>query len=58
VVYCVYLGNAVCGYESRELSYEVLDHSILTRFRITSEDQLKEVQHRLSNDYEAELKID
>ncbi len=57
IVYCVYLGNAVCGYESGEIHYDIMDHSILTKFRITSEDQFKEVQHRLSNDYEAEIKI-
>ena len=58
VVYCVYLGNAICGYESGEVSYDVLDHSILMKFRITSEALLQEVQHRLSNDYEAELNLD
>ena len=57
VVYCVYLGNAVCAYESGELHYDVMDHSILSKFRITSEEELKEVQKRLSNDYEAELKV-
>jgi len=57
VVYCVYLGNAVCGYESREINYDAMDHSILSKFRITTEDQFKGVQHRLSNDYEAELKV-
>jgi len=57
IVYCVYLGNAVCGYETSEMHYEVLDHSILSKFRITSEEQFKEVQHRLSNDYEAEINI-
>ncbi len=57
IVYCVYLGNAVCGYESGEMNYDIMDHSILMKFRITSEDQFKEVQHRLSNDYEAEIKM-
>jgi len=57
VVYCVYLGNAVCGYESGGIHYDAMDHSILSKFRITSEEQFKGVQHRLSNDYEAEVKI-
>jgi HD-like signal output (HDOD) protein len=57
IVYCVYLGNAVCGYESGEINFDIMDHSILGKFRITTEDQFKEVQHRLSNDYEAEIKI-
>lgn len=58
IVYCVYFANALCGYETGEMSYEVIDHSILSRFRVTTEEQFKEIQHRLSNDYEAEKKLD
>ena len=54
VVFCVYLGNTICGYEAGTLSYEMMDHSILTKFRITSEEQLKLVQERLKLDYDAE----
>jgi len=57
IVYCVYFANALCAYENDSRSYEVLDHSILSKFRITSEDQLKEIQQRLSNDYVTELEI-
>ena len=57
IVYCVYLGNAIIGYESGEVHYEILDHTILSKFRITSEDQFKEVQHRLSADYSAEIDL-
>lgn len=55
IVYCVYLGNALCGYKTNEITYEQLDHSILSKFRITSEELLQEVEHRLDNDYSAEL---
>ena len=57
IVYCVYLGNAFCAYESGEMAYDIMDHSILAKFRITSEEQFKEVQHRLSNNYDAEIKL-
>ena len=57
IVYCVYLGNAFCAFESGEMPYDIMDHSILAKFRITSEKQFKEVQHRLFNNYEAEIKI-
>ncbi len=57
IVYCVYLGNAFCAYESGEIHYEGLDHAILSKFRITSEDQFKEVQHRLEADYSAEVDL-
>ncbi len=57
IVYCFYLGNAICAYEDGELHYEVLDHGILSKFRITSEAQLKEVLVRLTNDYKAELQM-
>ena len=57
IVYCVYLGNAICSYENGDIHYEVLDHGILSKFRITSETQLKEVLVRLSNDYKAELQM-
>jgi len=57
IVYCVYLANALCDYEDGSRSYEVLDHSILSKFRVKSEEQLKEIQQRLSNDYDAELEI-
>ncbi|MDF1569874.1 MAG: HDOD domain-containing protein [Spirochaetaceae bacterium] len=57
IVYCVYLGNAFCAFEFGEMAYDIMDHSILAKFRITSEEQFKEVQHRLSNNYDAEIKL-
>ena len=57
IVYCVYLANAVCGYADGEKSFDILDHSILSKFRIKTEDSFKQVLTRLNNDYEAELKM-
>lgn len=56
-VYCVYLGAAMCDYESGEIAYDLMDHSILSKFRITSEDQFNEVLGRLSKNYEAEVNM-
>jgi len=57
VVYCVYLGNAICGYEAGAVHFDIMDHSILSKFRITTEEQFRGVQHRLAKDYEAEVKM-
>lgn len=57
IVYCVYLANAACGYADGEKSFDILDHSILSKFRIKTEDAFKQVLNRLDKDYQAELKL-
>ncbi|KGM38361.1 HD domain protein [Olavius algarvensis spirochete endosymbiont] len=54
-VSCVYFGNAICAYENGSKRYDSMDFSILSKFRITNETQLKQVQSRLSKDYESEI---
>ena len=56
VVFCVYMADVISGYENRDISFETMDRSILSKFHITTEEQLKEVQQRLSNNYNRELK--
>lgn len=57
IVYCVYMGNALCGYADGEKSFDILDHSILNKFRIKTEDAFKQVLTRIDKDYQAELKL-
>lgn len=55
MAYCVYLGNALCGYVAETVSYDMIDQSILQKFHISSEDQLKKITNLLLENYEKQF---
>jgi len=56
IVSCVYLGNTISAYENGRKHYDSIDSLILAKFRITNEIQFKQVQIRLAEDYESEIR--
>ncbi|MDA3809568.1 MAG: HDOD domain-containing protein [Spirochaetaceae bacterium] len=54
LVYTIYLANAICNLEKKEISFDQLDEKVLTFFKITSFEQIKHIMNRLSKDFENE----
>lgn len=52
IVYIVYMANMLCGVEKRKYQYYYTDEHVLERFKIKSEDELKELHHLIKNKYE------
>ncbi|MBB6482587.1 HDOD domain-containing protein [Spirochaeta isovalerica] len=54
LVYTIYLANAICNLEKKEISFDQLDEKVLAFFRISNESQIKHIMTRLSKDFENE----
>ena len=54
-VYCVYLGNCMNNYENGLITYDLIDRTILSHFRIRSEEHMKSILQKLNEGYETEL---
>jgi putative nucleotidyltransferase with HDIG domain len=54
LVYTIYLANAICNLEKKEMTFDQLDDNVLKFFRITSFEQIKHIMERLSKDFENE----
>ena len=52
VVYTVYLANAICKIEEKDIIFEQLEAKVLKNFRISTEEQLLMLQKRLSEAFE------
>jgi len=55
IVSCVYLGDSICAYENGNKHYESIDYSVLSKFGIRNEDQLKDLQSSLAEKYKSEI---
>ncbi len=53
IVYTVYLANLLCGIEKRKYQYYYANEYVLERFKINSEDELKELHKEIKNKFEA-----
>ena len=56
VVYTVYLANAICDYEKKDLEYDQLEAEVIKDFGINSQAQFNTVQERLSRAFGEERK--
>lgn len=54
LVYTIYLANAICNLEKKEMTFDQLDENVLSFFRITNFEQIKHIMNRLSKDFENE----
>ena len=54
VVYTVYLANALCDFEKGDLEYDQLQEDVIKDFGITSQEQFKTIQERLSGAFSDE----
>lgn len=54
VVYTVYLANAICAIETKEMVFEQLDARVLADFGISTEQQLDVIQSKLAAAFERE----
>ena len=54
LVYTIYLANAICNLEKKEMSFDQLDDKVLAFFKITNSEQIKHIMERLSKDFENE----
>jgi len=54
LVYTIYLANAICNLEKKEITFDQLDEKVLAFFRISNESQIKHIMTRLSKDFENE----
>lgn len=52
IVYTVYLANLLCGVEKRKYQYYYTNEHVLERFRINSEDELKELHQEIRIKFE------
>jgi HD-like signal output (HDOD) protein len=57
VVETVYLANALVNYEEDGLGFDQIDRPILTKFKITSEAQFKQIMERLSKAFDTEAQM-
>ena len=56
VIDTVYLANALCDLERRDISIEQIETGVLKSFGITTEDQFRLIHERLTHAFEAEKK--
>jgi putative nucleotidyltransferase with HDIG domain len=54
VVHTVYLANAICSIERKEMVYDQLDQRVLADFGITAEQQMEVIKNKLSDAFERE----
>ena len=54
LVYTIYLANAICNLEKKEMIFDQLDEKVLAFFKITSKEQINHIMERLSQDFENE----